>query len=142
MTLNELIEKAKKVSRKYSSGSIPLWMNGEEVDLVLHDVDDDCGLHVNIEVFQRPKELPEVRLRQEICICCENLPQIDELLKRGIVEDVTYSLPSCDVKLSLRDCQREGETGDWLVLDEQYFWHIMRADLHKTLKDQGKIIMI
>ena len=37
MTLNELIERAKKVSRKYSSGDIPLWMNGEEVGLVLRD---------------------------------------------------------------------------------------------------------
>ena len=142
MTLNELIEKAKKVSRKYSSGSIPLWMNGEEVDLVLHDVDDDYGLHVNIEVFQRPKELSEVRLRKEICICLDNKPQLDELLKRGIVEDMTYSLPSCDMELHLRDSQIKGETGDWLVLDEHYFWRIMRADLHKTLQDQGKIIMI
>lgn len=142
MTLNELIEKANKVSRKYSSGDIPLWMNSEEVDLVLHDVDDDCGLHVNIEVFQRPKELPEVRLRQEICICCDNKAQIEELLKRGIAEDVKYSLPSCDIEVLLRDSQTKGETGDWLVLDEQYFWGVMQADWHNTLKEQGKIIMI
>jgi hypothetical protein len=142
MTLNELIEKAKKVSRKYSSGSIPLWMNGEEVDLALRDVDDQHGLHISLEVVKKPMELPEVRLRQEICICCDNKAQIEELLKRGIVEEVTFSLPSCDMKVLLRDSQTKGETGDWLVLDEHYFWRIMRADLHKTLKDQGKIIMI
>ena len=142
MTLNELIEKAKKVSQKFSSGDIPLWMNGEEVDLVLHDVDDDCGLHISLEVVRKPKELPEVRLRQEICICCDNKRKIDELLMRGIVKDVTYSIPSCDVKLSLHCFGTKGETGDWLVLDEHYFWRIMRADWYKTLKDKGKIIMI
>ena len=142
MTLNELIEKAKKVSRKYSSGDIPLWMNGEEVDLVLRDVDDPRGLHISLEVVQKPTELPWVRLRKEICICLDNKPQLDELLKRGIVKDMTYSLPSCDMELHLRDSQMKGEAGDWLVLDEQYFWRIMRADLHKTLQDQGKIIMI
>ena len=142
MTLNELIERAKKVSRKYSSGSIPLWMNGEEVDLVLHDVDDQRGLHISLEVVKKPMELPEVRLRQEICICCDNKRKIDELLMRGIVKDVTYSVPSCDVKLSLHCFGTKGETGDWLVLDEHYFWRIMQADWHKTLKEQGKIIMI
>jgi hypothetical protein len=142
MTLNELIEKAKKVSRKFSSGDIPLWMNGEEVDLALRDVDDQHGLRVSLEVVKKPMELPEVRLRQEICICCDNKRKIDELLMRGIVKDVTYNIPSCDVELSLHCFGTKGETGDWLVLDEHYFWRIMRADLHKTLKDQGKIIMI
>lgn len=142
MTLNELIEKAKKVSRKFSSGDIPLWMNGEEVDLVLRDVDGPSGLHISLEVVKKPKEMPEVRLRQEICICCDNKAQIEELLKRGIVEDVKYSLPSCDMEVSLNGCHTKGETGDWLVLDEQYFWRIMQADWHKALKEQGKIIMI
>lgn len=142
MTLNELIKGATKVAQRYTSGDIPLWYQGQEVDVELRDVVINGETRVVMEIRHKPVELPETRLRREILICADQKPAIDELVKQGIVERAAFEFPSCDVEVLLSDHHTHGKTGDWLVLDEQYFWRIMSGELHRQLAEQGKIIII
>ena len=56
MTLNELIKKATAISRRFTSGDIPLFINGREVDIELEDVGENGDYRIVMEVKNHGEE--------------------------------------------------------------------------------------
>lgn len=59
MTLNKLINDAMAISRKYTSGDIPLVICGTEVDITLAGKGEDGKYYIEINYMPTPKEKPK-----------------------------------------------------------------------------------
>ena len=66
MTLNDLIKNATSISRKYSSGDIPLMIYGTEVDITLTEQGEDGKYYIEVNFVSTPKEKPREIIRQAV----------------------------------------------------------------------------
>jgi hypothetical protein len=67
MTLNELIKRATGISRKFTSGDIPLMIYGTEVDITLTEQQDSKdNYYIEVNYVPTPKEKPREIIRQAV----------------------------------------------------------------------------
>ena len=106
MKLNKLIEKAIDLSRHYTSGDIPLYINGREVDIELKDVGENGDYRIILDVTNKPEPLPEMRIIDEIEVIVSNWARLNDLLSQGILKQRGNTLfPSKDRWASRRSRQ-------------------------------------
>ena len=56
MTLNQLISKATKLSQRFTTGDIPIYVDGWEVDIDLKDVGENGDYRIIMEVNKKPMQ--------------------------------------------------------------------------------------
>jgi hypothetical protein len=67
MTLNDLIRRATEISRKFTTGEIPLRIYGTEVDVTLTEQEDGKGnYYIEVNYVPTPKEKPREIIRQAV----------------------------------------------------------------------------
>ena len=141
MTLNKLIEKTIELSRRYTSGDIPLYINGREVDIELKDVGENGDYRIIMVVTNKPEPLPEMRIIDEIEVIVSNWARLNDLLSQGILKQITVEC-GFDTTVFFTDNHTEAHTYDWLVQDEQKRWWVMNSQYHKNMVKQGKLIKV
>ena len=141
MTLNELIKKGTEISRRYTTGDIPLYINGQEVDLELTEEGENGDYRIVVGIKKKPQPLPEMRIIDEVEVVVENLQRFHDLLRKGILTQVSVEGGRCmNVSLYFADNHTEAHHRDWLIQDEQERWWVMNGLYHRNMVAQGKLI--
>lgn len=89
---------------------------------------------------ERYRRLPVMLVRQEFRVMPDNLVQIQQLSREGIIQRCSYDArrdPTISIVLS--DGHTAVVTGGWLVQDTEGRWWGMDNDYHRTLERYGKI---
>ena len=141
MTLNELIKKANAISRRFTTGDIPLYINGREVDIELNEVGTNGDYRIHLAIEKKPEPLPEMRIIDEIEVMVNNLARLNDLLSKGVLKQISVEC-GYSTTVVFTDNHTEAHTGDWLVLDEHNRWWAMNGQYHKNMVKQGKLIKV
>ena len=139
MTLNQLISKATKLSQQFTTGDIPIYVDGWEVDIDLKDVGENGDYRIIMEVNKKPIPLPEIRIIDEIEVTVDNLKRFHEMLNKGLLKAI-HCERGIAVSLDFADDHTSASNGDWLIQDEQERWWVMNKAYHRNMVAQGKII--
>lgn len=141
MTLNELIKKANAISRRFTTGDIPLFINGREVDIELKEVEVNDNYRIIMEIVSRAEELTELRILDEVQVTVKHWKRFNEMLSQGLLKAITIANGNA-VRLEFSDNHTIAYTNDWLILDEQKHWWVMNGEYHKDMVNQGKLIKV
>lgn len=141
MTLNDLIKKSTQLSRRYSSGDVPLTIDGHPVDIVLQDITDEQGIRIAVTIQKHTQELQELCIRRAVCINIDYVHTLNALHKQGVISVLDYNTGDQRISVVLNN-GTNGETDDWLVLDKKYQWRILTKTTYLELLNNNKIIMI
>ena len=141
MTINELIKKATAISRRFTTGDIPLYINGREVDIELKDVEVNDNYRIILEIVSRAEELTELRILDEVQVMVKHWKRFNEMLSQGLLKAITIANGNT-VHLEFADNHTIAHTNDWLILDEQKRWWVMNGEYHKDMVNQGKLIKV
>lgn len=141
MTLNELIKKATVISRRFTSGDIPLYINGREVDIKLKEVEVNDNYRIILEIVSMAEELTELRILDEVQVTVKHWKRFNEMLSQGLLKAITIANGNT-VHLEFADNHTIAHTNDWLILDEQKRWWVMNGEYHKDMVNQGKLIKV
>ena len=141
MTLNELIKKATAISRRFTTGDIPLYINGREVDIKLKEVEVNDNYRIIMDIVSRAEELTELRILDEVQVTVKHWKRFNEMLSQGLLKAVTVANGNT-VHLEFSDNHTIAHTNDWLILDEQKRWWVMNGEYHKDMVNQGKLIKV
>lgn len=141
MTVNELINKATTISRRFTSGDIPLYINGREVDIELKEVKVNDNYRIVMQIGSRAEELTELRILDEVKVTFKHWKQFNEMLSQGLLKGVRFDSME-GIHLEFADNHTTADTGDWLILDEQKRWWVMNGEYHKNMVKQGKLIKV
>lgn len=141
MTLNELIKKATAISRRFTTGDIPLFINGRVVDIELKEVEVNDNYRIVMEIVSRAEELTELRILDEVQVTVKHWNRFNKMLSQGLLKAVRFD-SSEGIHLEFADNHTEAHTGDWLVLDEHNRWWVMNGEYHKNMVNQGKLIKV
>ena len=138
MTLNQLIEKAEKIRRCYTSGDIPIYYNGYEAEIYLNDI-DERGLHIiAMSVKPKPQPLQEIRYIKEVEIIPKNSSVLWDMIQQRILERVVITN---DNYAEVAFPGSNNVTG-WLIQFEDGRWYSMTREYHEKLVKENKLIKV
>ena len=141
MTWNQLINKALSLSRQFTTGDIPLYINGREVDIDMKDVKVNDNYRIIMEIVNKAEELTELRILDEVQVTVKHWKRFNEMLSQGLLKSITIENANA-VHLEFADNHTTAETNDWLILDEQKRWWVMNGEYHRNMVAQGKLINV